>query len=141
MEINGKKVIDAKRPLNIEVLSEDCRKGKTKDAARCAAARAILREYENVLGARVHRSVTYIEYPESWVRYLTPVSLRTELTVFDRGAAFEPGPHTLGAPSHTSQSLTELRKSRADNRTGSHAGKNKRTRHEIPNIRPRGANR
>lgn len=146
MRINEKEVVDAKRPLSITVSKEDCARGKTKDPAACAAARAIMRELEGdgVLSARVHRGVTYIEYPKKWVRYITPTSLKTELTVFDRGANFEPSAHQLSVPQ--AQSLENLREKYAENaKTDSRArhdqNKAKRKRHEIPNIRPRGANR
>ncbi len=99
MEIAGKKVVDARKPIVIEVTREDCRKGKTRDPAGCAAARSILHTDEKALSARVHRGMTYVEYEEKWVRYRTSSALSFELAVFDRGTAFEPGAYGLGVPS------------------------------------------
>lgn len=145
MEINGKKVVDAKKHLDVEVTPEDCSNGKSKSPAACAAAQAIMREHSDVIGARVHRGVTYVEYEDKWERYITPTTLKIELVMYDRAKIFEPGVHTLGAAARTSQSLKAQRQrapSKQDNRSGGHhKNKTKRTRHQIPNIRPRGANR
>lgn len=151
MEINGKKVTDSKKHLNIKVTKDDCIKGATKDPANCAAAKAIVREVPGAVGARVHRGITYVEYPKHWERFITPTSLKTELTIFDRHKVFVPGPHTLGCTANSAQSLPALRqrwKAKTSEGTEKVTGSGyrdpkrpKRTRNEIPNIRPRGANR
>jgi hypothetical protein len=99
MEINGKKVVDATKPLRIVINADDAERGTTKDPSACAAARAILRGYKKkgVKNARVHLGRVYLEYPDKWVRYLTPDSLRAEIISFDRGntAKFMEGAYTL----------------------------------------------
>lgn len=144
MEINGKKVVDATTPLKLEIKETDCEKGKTKDPGSCAAARAIMRDYD-VQSARVHVGVSYVEQKDCWLRYRTPGSLRTEIVAFDRGGEFEPGNYTL-APFNKAHTLTAMRKRAkakklGDTRPRHDKNKAKRTRHEVTNVRPRGANR
>jgi hypothetical protein len=99
MEIAGKRVVDATRSLHIVISPRDAADGRTKDPAGCAAARAIVRGFreEGVKQARVHLGRVYVEYPNKWVRYKTPSSLRAEIISFDRGnqASFMPGDYTL----------------------------------------------
>lgn len=101
MKINGKKVVNAKRPLNLEITEGDVSKGNVKDPTGCAAARACVRQL-NAKSARVHISTTYVEFENKWVRYRTPASLRTEIVSFDRGKQFEPGTYHVRPlqPSH-----------------------------------------
>jgi hypothetical protein len=40
VEINGKKVVDATKPLHISISKNDAKMGKNKDPGGCAAARA-----------------------------------------------------------------------------------------------------
>src|SRR5260370_30155616 len=146
MEIAGKKVVDARKPIVIEVTREDCRKGKTRDPAGCAAARSILHTDEKALSARVHRGMTYVEYEEKWVRYRTSSALSFELAVFDRGTGFEPGAYGLGVPSasHSIASERARLEGLPDNRKNRpHRDPNarKRHRHDITHTRTRGANR
>jgi hypothetical protein len=143
MEINGKKVIDARKGMMIEVTKEDCRKGRTKDPSACAAAKAILREHEEVLSARVHRGRTYLEYEDRWVRYSTSRSLSFELAVFDRDKGFEPGVYSIAAPSPAARLDAEKKRLEGlvDSRTDHSKNKTRLKRHDITNIRPRGANR
>ena len=94
MEISGKKVIDAKKPLELEITTSDVRLGNTKDPGGCAAALALKRQ-TGVKAARVHVGRVYIETPDAWVRYITPASLRAEIIAFDRGGSFEAGEYHL----------------------------------------------
>ena len=142
MRINGKKVVDATKPLRITISKRDASLGKTKDPGACAAARAIIRTLADVKGARVHLGRTYIEYPDKWVRYKTPDGLKTEIVSFDRGtkAEYAEGSYTLYAPSPTD---------RLGNRpkpTGRTGQKKRRPHiarivHQIEGVRARGANR
>jgi hypothetical protein len=102
MEINGKKVVNATKPLHLNITPRDVKFGDNKDPGGCAAARAILREVPDCTKARVHLGCTYVEEPKRWLRYKTPGALRTEIVSFDRGASFTPGPYTLRPlpPSH-----------------------------------------
>lgn len=94
MEINGKKVVNATKPLVLQITQGDCDNGKTKDPGGCAAARALKRQL-HVTKARVHLGRVYVERSDSWVRYHTPVSLKAEIIAFDRGGSFEPGEYKL----------------------------------------------
>lgn len=142
MKINGKRVIDAKKPLKITVSPQDANAGRTKDPAKCAAARAIIRTISDAKSARVHLGRTYIEYPDHWVRYKTPPSLKIEIVSFDRGAKPQHtvGDYTLQAPAPADR-LGSRKKPQ-----GSTGSKNRRPHiarihHQIEGVRAHGANR
>jgi hypothetical protein len=152
MEINGKKVVDAKRPAPIIITERDVKDGDNKNPSSCAAARAAKHSISDCLSARVHIGRVYIEQERQWVRYETPEALRTEIVSFDRGGGFQPGKYTLRpiSPANTSagrkRALDLRRGDRHKDKTG--ATKNPRKlrvakvkRHEITGIRPKGANR
>ena len=81
-------MVNGKRKLVIDISERDVKKGQTRDPACCAAAQCLLRTVPGIIGARVHMTNTYIEYPDRWERLMTPMSLRKEIIAFDRGAAF-----------------------------------------------------
>ena len=144
MEIAGKKVVDAKKPLRISISKQDATKGKTKDPGACAAARAIVRTVADCKSARVHLGRTYVEFPDKWVRYKTPDGLKIEIVSFDRGtkAEYAEGEYTLYAPSPADR--IGARNGRGV--SGSTAGKKKRPHiarviHQIEGVRASGANR
>lgn len=154
MEIDGKKVIDAKKNLELHVLKKDCDKaaknGGQKDPGACAAVVALQRENPDVLRARVHRGVTYLEYENFWLRYKTSAALAFELSAFDRAstvegaaASFMPGVYGLKAPAKLSIALVNMgsRTRDTDKRTRHDKNGKRLPRHEITHIRPRGANR
>jgi hypothetical protein len=101
MEIAGKKVVDAKRPVKIVITERDTKDGDNKNPSSCAAALAAKRDVPDCISARVHIGRVYIEHRDKWVRYMTPESLRTEIVAFDRGGSFQPGDYVLKAPSPT----------------------------------------
>ncbi len=141
MKINGKKVIDATKPLRISISESDAKLGKTRDPGGCAAARAIIRTIADAKAARVHLGRTYIEHPTHWTRYMTPPTLKLEIVSFDRGAKAEysAGDYILRAPSPTDK-LNARRRA-----TGTGTKKRRphiaRIRHQIEGVRPHGANR
>jgi len=144
MEINGKKVVDATKPISIHITARDAIDGANKDPAGCAAARAVKRDLHCV-SARVHIGRVYVETPKQWVRYHTPRSLRTEIIAFDRGGSFEPGEYKLGVPENR-----RVQVEKRPGRTGTHKNESRRRRkvliakikrHEVTGIRPKGANR
>jgi hypothetical protein len=94
MKIGGKKVVDASKPLILYVNKHDIANGQIKNANACAIARAVKRQLE-AKSAKVHLARTYVEYDDKWVRYVTPLSARTELISFDRGKKFEEGVYKL----------------------------------------------
>lgn len=142
MEINGKKVVDATKPVTIHIKPRDCTEGENKNPSSCAAARAVKRDVPECVSARVHIGRVYVETPTKWLRYSTPPALRTEIIAFDKGGTFQPGDYKLNAiqPSH-----------RKGKRSGSDTNRNrskkprpliaKIKRHEVSGIRPKGANR
>lgn len=102
MNINGTKVVDANKPVKLQITPADIRKGDNKDPAACAAAQCIMREHKDVEAVRVHIARTYIKRNNKWERYLTGRALRGEIIAFDRGGAFEPGEYYIAPvpPSH-----------------------------------------
>src|SRR4051812_25480409 len=94
MEIKGVRVKDATRPITIEIKDRDVKNGNTKNPAACAAALACKRTF-NGAETRVHIGRTYVKLGKEWVRFRTPLSLRTEIITFDRGGTFAPGKYTL----------------------------------------------
>jgi hypothetical protein len=142
MKINGKRVVDATRPLKIEISAKDAAAGKRNDPGGCAAARAIVRGYRDTGAkqARVHLGRTYIEYEDKWVRYNTPTSLKTEIVSFDRGAEaqYSAGTYNLQAIQPTARLGVK--------RSGPSGPRGKRphiarVHHQIEGVRARGANR
>ena len=145
MEINGKKVVDATKPISIHITQRDTTDGANKDPAGCAAARAVKRDLHCV-SARVHIGRVYVETPKQWVRYHTPRSLRTEIIAFDRGGSFEPGEYKLGVPEKNRHVRVEKRTGRTGTNKDASAKRRKVLiakvkRHEVTGIRPKGANR
>lgn len=143
MEIAGKKVVDAKKPLYISISKADATKGKTKDPAACAAARAIVRTVADAKSARVHLGRTYIEYPDKWVRYKTPDGLKVEIVSFDRGtnAEYAEGDYTLYAPSPADRIGARLGRGVSGKTAGKKRPHIARIHHQIEGVRVRGANR
>ncbi len=94
MEINGVRVVDANRPITIEIKDTDVKKGSNKNPAACAVALACKRTFHGA-DARVHIGRTYIKLGNKWMRFGTPKSLRTEIIAFDRGGTFAPGKYVL----------------------------------------------
>lgn len=148
MRINGKKVVDALRKLPITINSQDAKRGKNKNPSGCAAALAIVRGLKTtgVTGARVHLGRVYVEYPDKWVRYKTPASLKAEIVSFDRGNTAEfmegnygllpmPPADRLGVRRKTPGPEKSRHKSRKERR------KIARIHHQIEGVRAHGANR
>ncbi len=99
--IDGKPVIDAKRPITITVNPKDIATADIKKPDSCAFAQACRRELK-VKEVRVHLGRVYLRNNENnWVRYLTPHNLRNEIIAFDRGGKFIAGEFQLMAPTPT----------------------------------------
>lgn len=95
LEIDGVKVIDAKRPLTLIVTKDDVRKADVKKPDNCAVALACRRQF-GATEARVHLSRVYLRTNGGkWMRYVTPRDMRSEIIAFDRGGAFETGEFRL----------------------------------------------
>jgi hypothetical protein len=144
MEINGKKVVDATKPITIHITQRDATEGANKNPSSCAAARAVKRDVADCVSARVHIGRVYVETPTKWIRYNTPDALRTEIIAFDRGGSFEPGEYKLQVPEQRDRSSgpsgsTGTKKSSSKKRHKVLVAKVKR--HEVTGIRPKGGNR
>lgn len=151
MEINGKRVVDARKPVTINITPRDVATGDNKNPSGCAAARAARHSIPECISARVHVGRVYIEQKDKWVKYRTPASLRTEIVAFDRGGSFSPGEYTLRPITlgETAEYKSEWQRGQTNrNKLGSSPTKSPRKlrvakikRHEVIGIRPKGANR
>ena len=150
MEINGKRVVNAKKAATIKITPRDVANGDTKDPGGCAAAKAAKHSIEECISARVHIGRVYIETPKQWIRYNTPDSLRTEIIAFDKGGSFQPGEYELKPITAGDSTEPKTRGQKNRNKMGSSPTKNPRKlavkvakikRHSVTGIRPRGANR
>lgn len=137
MQIDGMKVVDAKKKVTIVITKADVKNGETKDPAGCAAARACMRDLE-ATAARVHLGRTYVKIDNKWIRFHTPSSLRSEIIAFDRGGSFAPGKYVLPA-------LQPAKKTgrRQGSMTNTQPKRRKRARpyHITTGVREHGANR
>jgi hypothetical protein len=147
MEINGKRVVDAKKAVTIHVTPLDVKTGDNKNPSSCAAAKAAKHSL-SCISARVHIRRVYIEQKAKWVRYETPDSLRTEIIAFDKGGSFQPGDYTLRkVPPYAGSS--RRRKDDHDRHLRAKSPQHPRKklliakikRHKVTGIRPLGANR
>ena len=141
MEINGKPVVNSKRKFSIEISARDVRLGNTKDPGGCAAARCLMRTVPGIKSARVHMSVTYLEFAEHWERLMTPDSLRSEILAFDRGARFYPGTYNLAPLSPAMQAKHGARQGGPDNPKRKKKKVASRPYHVTKGVRERGANK
>lgn len=96
-------IIDAPRSLEVHILPSDIEGATTKDPSGCVVARSLCREH-HVAEARIHLGRVYIRQTKNsktWVRYITPPAMRSEIIAFDRGGTFVPGIFLLRAPQPT----------------------------------------
>lgn len=140
MEINGVKVVDAKKPLTLHISVGDVKKGSNKNPSSCAAAQACLK-LPGVTQAKVHISTTYIKLADKWLRFRTPGALRSEIVAFDRGGTFEAGEYTLAPMSPTLRLGVGATGSNTSKTKPHGSKKKKRKMHLVKGIRPHGANR
>ena len=96
-QIDGLPVVDAKKPLKLEITRADCKLATRKNPGCCAVAKACGRELK-ITGVRVHLSRLYLLAGKAWTRYIVHSSLRQEIIAFDRGGKFQPGIYTFAAP-------------------------------------------
>lgn len=82
---NVKKVVDAKGPVNIEVLPEDLNTAEVRKHQTCAMAVACKRALK-LDGAIFGINTAYLIQGNKGTRYQVPESVRREVVSFDRGA-------------------------------------------------------
>jgi len=133
-KIEGKTIVDAKRPMIVRISKADIAGSAKKNPAMCAAARALVRE-GTCTKARVHLSRVYLLQGDKWVKYATPNSIAREITAFDRGGSFEPGDYKL-IPVTPSQ-REGARAKHANNTDKKRYTGNKRAQHITTGVRER----
>lgn len=133
MKIDGLPVKNLTRPITLEITEQDCAKGNARQPGSCAAALAIVREYPNCTGAKVHLGRVFIKIGNRhWLRGKTTGALRTEIAAFDKGGNFDPGSYRI-LPLSPSE-LADNRHSGGKNAHGKSKTK-KRTLHFTKNVR------
>lgn len=136
----GLKVVDADKPLMLEVKRGDIDKATPKSSKVCAFARACERSMP-VEAAFFFKSVAWLEYKDKIVRYSLPPSMQKEIVAFDRNRTMEPGVYRLAAigPNKTLPAKAKERdRERAKARSHKTTGKLRRTkmfRHTTTNVR------
>lgn len=130
MKIEGKKVVDAKGKLQLQITPQDVKNGTKRAPDACAAAKACIRQL-GASSAKVHLSRTYVEFPDKWVRYHTPQALRTEIISFDRGERFEAGDYALSPM----QAAKRTGKRQGSNKPVSKAPKKRAKAHRVTGVR------
>lgn len=128
-QIDGKPIINAKKPIKIVINKNDISKADVKEPADCAVARACRREL-HAKEVRVHLGRVYLRINDgNWTRYMTPKPLRAEIIAFDRGGVFEPGEYQLLAVEPSKQKRTSEKSPRKKK------GKPRSKPHIITNVR------
>lgn len=92
--IDDTPVVDADKPVTLQITQADCKRGSKKDPSKCAAALALKRA-TGCDECRVHIACAYLRFGDKWIRYATPPSLKAEIISFDRGGGFYPGDFRL----------------------------------------------
>lgn len=136
-QIDGLPVIDAKRPIMLNITTLDIRKADPKQPDSCAIARACMREL-HVKEARIHLGRIYLRTNDSnWTRYQTPSALRDEIIAFDRGGTFQPcGARLLPvAPSQLTKNKRQGGKDAPDRQAKRKQAKKRRPYHHITDVR------
>lgn len=82
-KLDGLKVRDGKKSLEVHVTSRDIAKGVPHDPCRCAFAKALMRT-TGAQQARVHSSRIYLEQNGVYRRYLVTKGMTEQLELFDR---------------------------------------------------------
>lgn len=138
MKINGLPVVDPHYSVILHIKDQDINRGKSKDPAACAAARACVREIPACSQARVHLGRVYIIMKKKVLRLQTPKPLRSEIIAFDRGGKFYPGTYTLSPVHHPLGKGTGSSKGRNNPKDKQ---KKRRPYHIVKGVRPFGANK
>jgi hypothetical protein len=95
-----KKVVDALKPVVIEVNHSDASSKAVKNPLICAFARACERTF-TADGVIIGLTVSYIVKGATATRYGNPETVSREIVSFDREAGFEEGIYLLSAISPT----------------------------------------
>lgn len=93
----GLKIVEAKKPLLLEVRGMDIARATKKDPQSCGFARACKRSHK-VKAAYFFRTTAWLEYSDRIVRYILPQSMQREIVAFDRNQTMAPGLYQLSRP-------------------------------------------
>lgn len=125
-------VVDALRPVKIEVTPRDSGSHGIKDHETCALAQACKRQLRQD-GVIISRTTAYLIKGRRARRFQLPISTSREVISFDRGGGFAPGTYQLSAVA-PDRRLGRRQGSNRDRATGS-SGKPKQFRHLTANVR------
>lgn len=96
--VSSKIIVDAKKPVYLELSKGDIKKAITKDPSHCAFAVCAVRML-HADEALIYRTRAYLRFGAQWVRYAVPSTTAVELLIFDRGGKVEGGKYRLISPS------------------------------------------
>lgn len=127
-------VEDATESVQIEVLPEDCRKGRRMMPAACVMAKAAAREggYDGVI---VSATRAYLVKGKIATRYDLPMSVQKEIVSYDRSERFEPGSYQLSRIAQSDRFESQRERSAANRIARKKNGKNKGNQHHTTGIR------
>jgi len=97
---NVEEVVDASKPLAIEVTKKESQSSAIKNHKKCAFALACERK-ANVDGVIISIATAYLIKDKLATRYKVPSSVSREIISFDRQAGFAEGHYKLMPPSHS----------------------------------------
>lgn len=103
-KLQGKRIVDAKHPLTIQVKEQDIRSSKRANPGECAIAKTMMRD-KHVLSARVGTKYALIEFQSHFERYQINAAARRAVKDFDTNATFQVGEYQL-LPVSNSNRLT-----------------------------------
>ena len=96
--LNGKPIVDADKPLKINVMRKDIQKADPCDPCNCAVAQS-LKRIPNVMNVRVGSTVVLVEKPRKVFRYKLSAEETRRIRAFDNAGYFQPGSYELKPPS------------------------------------------
>jgi hypothetical protein len=114
----GLRLVEARKPIVIELTREDIAGARQQDQENCGFARACTR-MKGVTGAYFFRTTCWLQYDDRLVRYMLPPSVQREIVCFDRGGKMAPGTYQLSPP----RSTRTLRAARKRSKPGRHKPK------------------
>jgi|SRR6185312_7391883 len=143
-------VLNATKQAVIHIKPLDVKRGNTGDPGKCAAARACVHDL-HASAALVHVARTYVQMTAKaarqfvsgrnehkrgpvWVRFRTPLAVRTEVVTFDRASKFQPGTYTL-PPLQPSHRATGRRIGGPHKKRKTYVSRRPRPRHVLAGVR------
>jgi hypothetical protein len=94
------KIVDAKKPLSVEVQRRDVSNVNRRKHNKCVFAEVCKRE-DIADGVVIALKTAYIVHGETATRYKQNESVTREIVAFDRSGSFEPGKYTFRPPATT----------------------------------------